>query len=338
MPGRPGGRAFAGVVLIWTAPGERAAAGGAQARGQAEARSRTRSSSKLAAALSQPDQQATTVFAGAVEPLRWSNPAVAQSVHLEVTELEEQLGIASPDVCADMRAWVASGYTTLSASTKELFSSREAIARRTLGVRPILPLLAPYENAGDRALIDKTKQVEHRELGPLKTVLHAFAALQRTLGVTPPHAKTLATILGPAKGSVVIARGRTASGGRYSVRVEPRRRHLAPGERGCVSVTITDGRGRFGGSSGSCYSPSRVYRGGSVNCNEGLLTIEAQTDPRARTVSLLLSDGRRIASRVVRVPTRLGGPVGLYYQVVRGPAPVPVSLTSSAPTARPCAS
>ncbi len=131
----------------------------------------------------------------------------------------------------------------------------------------------------------------------------------------------------PPKGSVVVARGRTAAGGRYSVRVEPSRRHSGTGERGCVSVTITDTRGRFTGGDSGCYPRSHPSRGGSVNCTGGLLTIEAQTDPRARTVSLLLSDGRRIASRVARVPVRLGGPVGLYHQVVRGPAPVPVSLT-----------
>jgi len=30
---------------------------------------------------------------------------------------------------------------------------------------------------------------------------------------------------------------------------------------------------------------------------------------------------------VAFVPARLGGPTGFYYQVVRGPSPIPVSLT-----------
>ena len=39
-----------------------------------------------------------------------------------------------------------------------------------------------------------------------------------------------------------------------------------------------------------------------------------------------LSDGRQITSRVAIVSAALGGPIGLYYQVVRGPSPIPVSL------------
>ena len=39
-----------------------------------------------------------------------------------------------------------------------------------------------------------------------------------------------------------------------------------------------------------------------------------------------MSNGRQITSRVAFVPPRLGGPTGFYYQVVRGPSPIPVSL------------
>jgi len=64
-----------------------------------------------------------------------------------------------------------------------------------------------------------------------------------------------------------------------------------------------------------------------VTCNSGLLTIEANLLPAARNVRLLLSDKRTITSPAIRAPARLGGPAGLYYQVVRGPSPIPVSLT-----------
>jgi hypothetical protein len=49
--------------------------------------------------------------------------------------------------------------------------------------------------------------------------------------------------------------------------------------------------------------------------------------PATRSVRLLLSDGRTITSPAIRVPTRLGGPAGLYYQAVRGPSPIPTTLT-----------
>lgn len=44
------------------------------------------------------------------------------------------------------------------------------------------------------------------------------------------------------------------------------------------------------------------------------------------SVRLRLGDNRTITSKAIGVPRRLGGPAGLYYQVVRGPSPIPVSL------------
>ena len=75
-----------------------------------------------------------------------------------------------------------------------------------------------------------------------------------------------------------------------------------------------------------CLSRTRL-RAPSVQCQNALLTIKAQTLPRARTVRLHLSDGRQISSRVAIVPAKLGGPAGFYYQVVRGPAPIPVTIS-----------
>ena len=46
-----------------------------------------------------------------------------------------------------------------------------------------------------------------------------------------------------------------------------------------------------------------------------------------RTVDLRMSNGTQIVSRPVLVPRRLGGPDAFYYQAVRGPSPIPVSLT-----------
>ena len=224
--------------------------------------------------------------------------------------------------------WVASGYQTLSAGTKKLISRLEEPAQQAASARPVLSLLAPYRGYRDRALIDKIKRLEHREIDLSKGILKAVGSLQQIFGVTPPHIeKTTATRSGPTKHSVVVGRGRTAAGERYTVRVTPPTRRSNVGAQVCVSVKITDTPGGFT-RSGECYSLSHSpSRRGNVNCSAGLLTIEAQADPRARTVSLRLSGGRRMTSRVTIVPSRLGGPVGFYYQVVRGPSPIPVSLT-----------
>jgi hypothetical protein len=134
-----------------------------------------------------------------------------------------------------------------------------------------------------------------------------------------------------ASGYKTIGRGNTAVGGRYAATVEPRPRSL-----GCVNVTITEPSGpRLGAlleilsgeGTGRCLSRSHIRPEQSVHCNSGLLTVEADLLPAARSVRLLLSDGHTIDSPAIRVPSRLGGPAGLYYQVVRGPSPIPVSLT-----------
>ena len=57
------------------------------------------------------------------------------------------------------------------------------------------------------------------------------------------------------------------------------------------------------------------------------MTVTINTLPAARSVRLGLSNGQQITSRVLFVPARQGGPAGYYYQVVRGPSPIPVSLT-----------
>jgi hypothetical protein len=115
----------------------------------------------LSSAWLAPDQQAAAAFASALAPLQWSNPVVTQAVHLDAARPQEQFGISSPGVCADIRAWVASGSRTLSVGTKEFISRREAMSRQSLHARPLHPLLAPYEGP-DKALIHKTKRIASR--------------------------------------------------------------------------------------------------------------------------------------------------------------------------------
>jgi len=142
----------------------------------------------LAMALVQPDRQADLGFASAVEPLQWSNPEIAEAVHLEVASLEERLE-PPPNVCVDMRAWVTSGYRILPAETKELFARRRAAAKRGASVRPVLSLLAPYESPADKILVHETEQLTEQEIRPVKAVVRILASLRETLGIARPAPK-----------------------------------------------------------------------------------------------------------------------------------------------------
>jgi hypothetical protein len=62
--------------------------------------------------------------------------------------------------------------------------------------------------------------------------------------------------------------------------------------------------------------------------SQGLLEVRADLPAGTRKVLLKLSDGRTVTSPAAIVPARLGGPIALYYQVLNGPTPYPISITA----------
>jgi hypothetical protein len=283
----------------------------------------------LVSTLEQSDRQALLTFAAAVRSLHWSNPVLTQLVSAEVTALEERLAQPIPDVCADMKAWVSSGYKTLSPATQAYRAKQEEAASRNLHVRPtpsLASLMARYEGPPEKALIANAKKLSKERTKALSGINGVYRQLAATLGVAHESEPSVSH---PPAGSIVVGKGRTATGGTYEVRLEPKETSAGHGQGECspkdplrvriLTTLHSDVSGCFSRSEGG--SPPRV------NCQEGLLTIEARTPAAVRSVHLRLSNGRRITSRVAFVPARLGGPTGFYYQVVRGPSPIPVSLT-----------
>lgn len=293
--------------------------------------------------LIEPDRQAASAYARAVRSLRWNNNALTVLERTGAAELEWELRSAPPNVCADTRAWVASGYKTLLPATKALIREREAVVspvfhvlRELLASFPNSDPLLVYEGPREKALARKIDVLERA----VKSVRKGLATgLERTLGVAQAEtqAETEEAPKGPAKGSVKIGHGTTAAGGDYTVWLEPKpgSSPQAPRCRLSMEVLETEAESNsiedreIDGTGVNEVCLSRLHpRAPSVQCRDaGLLTIEAQTLPRARTVRLHLSDGRQISSRVAIVPAKLGGPAGFYYQVVRGPSPIPVALT-----------
>jgi hypothetical protein len=150
--------------------------------------------------------------------------------------------------------------------------------------------------------------------------------VRRILGLKPE------TLLGARADSTLVGQGKTAAGGHYAVRVEPHStRNGCPLSVGIEHTTPLHGPHR--GSSGSgvtrCLSRRDSAPAATVTCQpgQGLIEIESHTLADTRRVRLELSNGRTITSTAVIIPARLGGPAGLYFQVLRGPSPYPVSLT-----------
>jgi hypothetical protein len=330
----------------------------ARAQGEDQRQSRQRSefqlemAADLEGAAKQSDRNATTALIAALTPLRWSNPAINAISHAMLAILQEELNSPAPAVCADMHSWVASGYKTLSPASKEFEKRIEATIVHffevlaidlKLHVKPLPQSLAPYEDAADKALALRTESLEALLSKDHRAHTDALTQLEAAVGI--PARKPLPRRPHRIRKPVVIDRGITAAGGRFFVRAErarsfkpiTRRLRRAVRRAACTTeVTIEepsrpDSGGLLslfsGGGTDRCLSRYHVTPEQKVTCNAGLLTVEANLLPAARSVRLLLSDKRTITSRAIRVPARLGGPAGLYYQVVRGPSPIPVSLT-----------
>jgi hypothetical protein len=125
----------------------------------------------------------------------------------------------------------------------------------------------------------------------------------------------------PPQGSADGARWQTAPSWlvKASRRAQLERREACPLS---VSIEASGGAGGYN----TCLARSSSGPSPSVTCGEGLLTITSVTLPATRSVRLLLSDGRSMTTRALDAPAGFGARAGLYFQVVRGPSPIPRSL------------
>jgi hypothetical protein len=295
----------------------------------------------IGAPLTELERHAAAVFDTTVGALRWSSAAVTAYEHALATRLEtSSLAVAPAAVCADMRAWVQSGYRTLSASTKGVAHQFASLtgsllgafaAARTVDVRNVL---LASEGPAERALAARVAGAQLQLRPSRKSLLTAEGTAEQALGVTSrAEAEEREQ---PRKGSVEVGHGRTAAGASYTIWVEPRKTgahsltarcsiNLGIEEHESASTAQGERSSSFG-SSTACLSRSRPEPP-TATCVYGEFRVEAQTPARASRGRLRLSDGREITSPVAQVPSSLGGPAGFYYQVLREGSASPVSLT-----------
>jgi hypothetical protein len=296
-------------------------------------------SSELAFAEQEPRHTAVTALLANLKALPQDDPALSQLVHADTIGLEEELQAESTNVCADMKAWAGSGYRMLSQSSRTLALKHETELASFLRDLPAQFAASEptslTETPADRALVHETSQLESQTArtiaNPIKSArkrveaalgLTARAKREERLKSTPPESKF----------STELGAGRTAAGSRYTVWLE----RTKGGYAGTCKLRM-EVRGAEGakpgllrlieGESGLCLKPrGDSSKEPSIKCSKGILKIDAAVLPTTRTVDLRLSNGAQIVSRPVLVPRRLGGPDAFYYQAVRGPSPIPVSL------------
>lgn len=95
-------------------------------------------------------------FVRAVRPLRWSSAKITWLAQRYASTLQGLSTLPLPNLCADVRAWSASGFKTLPASTLSFDAHTESLEARTIPQG----LLAPYEEPADKSLVQQTARIE----------------------------------------------------------------------------------------------------------------------------------------------------------------------------------
>ena len=146
------------------------------------------------------ERAADVRFESTVRRLRWSNPRLTLLLRSLAIEQAEQSAIPPPDLCSDMKFWVASGYTATSAGTKLFVHRHDVVSSITqIEYEPNEPAgnffrldalvayrLKPYENHADRVLARKALPPEPKTGDPAVTpFFEAAAGVYAALGRTP---------------------------------------------------------------------------------------------------------------------------------------------------------
>ncbi len=116
-------------------------------------------------------------YAATVQRLRWSNRRLTKLLRSLAREQAVESTIPSPNLCSDLRFWVASGYTAVSPGSKEFQRRLTAVSSITViehePHEPATNLLNPsaivayrlkrYESRADRRLDEKTLSTETKD-------------------------------------------------------------------------------------------------------------------------------------------------------------------------------
>ena len=107
----------------------------------------------------QPDRPAVKRYINAVKGLRWSRGSITRAVQTYAANLSKLYGLSVPDLCADVKAWRASGYKTLASST---VSFVETFYPNWVALGLLPAGLASFENAQGRRLARSAARFEYQ--------------------------------------------------------------------------------------------------------------------------------------------------------------------------------
>jgi hypothetical protein len=121
-------------------------------------------------------------FAKAIRPLRWSSARINRVARSYVANLTALATIPLPNLCGDVRAWTASGFTSIPRRVAELDRRVELLELPEIPWR----VVAPYVRRGDMGLVAYIKWAE-RKIEEAEFVLgqNDWYQVLQTLGLPP---------------------------------------------------------------------------------------------------------------------------------------------------------
>jgi hypothetical protein len=129
-----------------------------------------------------PDLSAIRAFVGAAGALSWSNHSLTSAVRTYVGNLKTLLSLPVPNLCSDVKAWAASGYSKLPATTATLVA-KFMPAWVSLGYRPAQ--LAGYESSAARTLAGRSGPLEEQITEAEARAVEHWGAIMDTLQLWP---------------------------------------------------------------------------------------------------------------------------------------------------------
>ena len=112
----------------------------------------------------------------------WSSRTLTASIHAYAGKLTTLSTLAAPNLCADIRAWAASGYKSLPASTVG-FDQRFVPAWVALGELPAQ--LASSERSDERGTLQLSGVLEEKLTNFEAEAVDTYSALMKALAVWP---------------------------------------------------------------------------------------------------------------------------------------------------------
>lgn len=252
-----------------------------------------------------------------VASLVWSNPTINAVLRERMARLREDIVGHTVSVCADMRAWAASGFHVLPPASKRLEEARQA-RNQPPAQGNLHSLLQPYEDATGRKILQRETAVEERlreRERDDEVYARADYQMKRALGekVSSFQQQQFAP---------VIARGRTSAGTTFVIRANVGKDHTHSCKHE-VDVEVIEHDGSSGGS--VCISEG-AHSHPSSSCSGSVETLELATPPDVRAARFRLGDGHAVTVPVVQIPAKYGGPAGVIIDAFGGYTRHPVSL------------